>query len=217
MDAYSIIRMEILNGDLKPGERLREEMLAKKLNISRTPIREAIRKLTVEGLLLYSPNRGVTVRSYTIEDVRDTYNLRALIEGHAASLAASNPKRHELLSALERANENYQNAIESRFNSGEKETELIVKANQEFHDTIITMSQNSYIKKILHSLVAIPVIFRGFHRFEKEELLTSNLHHNQILKAIKNGDPYQAQVLMATHLYHGRDYVLHHNQKVYLK
>lgn len=211
MDVYAKIRGDILNGVLEPGEKLREEKLASKLNISRTPIREAIRRLTVEGLLIYIPNRGVTVRNYTIDDVEDAYNLRAVVEGYAASLAAQN-RETQLIIQLEESNHHYKTIIENSFKVGQKDTEAILKANSEFHDTIVTMSKNSYIKNFLRSLVAIPVLYRGFYWFDEDELKTSIKHHSDIVSAIKHRDSEQAKALMSTHLYHGRDRVLYYSR-----
>lgn len=211
MDVYAKIRGDILNGVLEPGEKLREEKLASKLNISRTPIREAIRRLTVEGLLIYIPNRGVTVRNYTIDDVEDAYNLRAVVEGYAASLAAQN-RETQLIIQLEESNHHYKTIIENSFKVGQKDTEAILKANSEFHDTIVMMSKNSYIKNFLRSLVAIPVLYRGFYWFDEDELKTSIKHHSDIVSAIKHRDSEQAKALMSTHLYHGRDRVLHYSR-----
>lgn len=209
MDVYAKIRSDILNGIFKPGEKLREEKLASIFNISRTPIREAIRQLTVEGLLIYNPNRGVSVRSYTVDDVRDAYNLRALVEGYAASLAAQN-KNSKLIIQLDEANQRYQSIIGNRLRVGEKETDAMLQANSDFHGTIVTMAKNNYIKNVLDSLVAIPVLYRGFYWFDEEELKTSFKDHNEIIKAIKNNDSEQAKSLMSTHLFTGRDRVIHY-------
>ena len=211
MDVYAKIRSDILNGVLLPGEKLREEKLANKLNVSRTPLREAIRRLTVEGLLIYSPNRGVTVRNYSIEDVVDAYNLRAVVEGYTASLAANNKESYEI-QHLEEANEKYREVIEYGIRLGRKNTEAILKINNEFHEIIVSMSKSSYARNILNSLVAIPVLYRGFYWFNEDDLKISIQHHSQLIKAIKNGDPEQSKVIMASHLYHGRDRVVYYSQ-----
>lgn len=211
MDVYAEIRGDILNGVLPPGEKLREEKLASMLNVSRTPLREAIRRLTVEGLLIYTPNRGVTVRNYTLDDVKDAYNLRAVVEGYTASLAAINRESQQIIQ-LEEANSKYKNVIENGFRIGKKDTDAILKSNSEFHEIIVSMSKSSYVKNVLSSLVAIPVLYRGFYWFDEDDLKHSIQHHDSLIIAIKNRDAEQAKVIMASHLYHGRDRVVHYSK-----
>src|SRR2546429_295825 len=87
--ATELIRDAIIDGRLSPGRRLKEEELARELGISRTPIREALLILQSEGLVEATPNRGATVRAHTVDDLDDLYQLRALLEGHAARRAAA--------------------------------------------------------------------------------------------------------------------------------
>src|SRR5579864_4506652 len=86
--ATELIREAILDGRLEPGARLKEEELARELGISRTPVREALLVLQAEGLIVAEPNRGASVRRHDAEDLHDLYQLRALLEGHAARRAA---------------------------------------------------------------------------------------------------------------------------------
>ncbi|CAM5220203.1 GntR family transcriptional regulator OS=Ureibacillus acetophenoni OX=614649 GN=SAMN05877842_102529 PE=4 SV=1 [Ureibacillus acetophenoni] len=83
MELFDLIKKEILEGELVPGQKLKEEELATKYNTSRTPIREAIQKLSAEGLVQYTKNKGTYVRKYSLEDITNTYDLRSVIEGYA--------------------------------------------------------------------------------------------------------------------------------------
>jgi len=87
--AADLIRQAIVDGRVPPGHRLKEEELAQQLGISRTPVREALLVLQSEGLVEAAPNRGATVRAYDTADLEEMYELRALLEGHAAGRAAS--------------------------------------------------------------------------------------------------------------------------------
>ena len=87
--ATEVIREAIIDGRLAPGERLKEEELARELGLSRTPIREALAVLQAEGLVDTAPNQGATVRAHDAEDLDDLYRLRALLEGYAAGRAAT--------------------------------------------------------------------------------------------------------------------------------
>src|SRR5688572_21943948 len=87
--ATELIRQAIIDGRLNPGQRLKEEELARELGISRTPVREALLMLQAEGLIDAAPNRGATVRSHSAEDLDDLYKLRAVLEGYATRRAAT--------------------------------------------------------------------------------------------------------------------------------
>src|SRR5437870_10914880 len=89
MAATELIREAIIDGRVEPGRRLKEEELARELGISRTPVREALLILQAEGLVVGTPNRGAIVRAHDSDDLRDLYDLRALLEGHGARLAAA--------------------------------------------------------------------------------------------------------------------------------
>ena len=91
--ATELIREAIVDGRLPPGQRLKEEELARELGISRTPVREALLILQTEGLVDAAPNRGAVVRSHDADDLEDLYQLRALLEGYAARRAAANISR----------------------------------------------------------------------------------------------------------------------------
>jgi len=103
MDAYHQIRRWIVEGRLRPGERLVEQRLAEELELSRTPIREALRMLQSEGLVRFEPNRGARVRSLTVADIDDLYELRGRLEAMAAELAAvrATPDQLDRLMAAE--------------------------------------------------------------------------------------------------------------------
>lgn len=194
--------------------KLREEQLSNDLNISRTPIREALRRLEADGLVIHIPNRGTTVRTYTLEDIKHAYNLRALLEGYAAFLAAQN-RQEEDMDLLFKANKKYELAVQNCTTfRGENIILEIMEANRFFHDTIIKLSGNKQIKVLLSTLIALPLVYQSFFWYSSNELLISITHHKSIESAIKEKDSEQARALMTTHIYHGRDHVLRH-QKIY--
>ena len=208
MDAYSEIKKNILRGVIPLGERLREEHLAATLNLSRTPIREAIRRLEAEGLLVYSTNRGVTVREFTYEDIQDSYALRAQIEGYAAQMAAENHDDTDL-TILKHGLSLCQEAMHQiRRQRTLEHVEMMVEANQVFHNGVVSGAKNRVLKKTLQSIVVLPIIFNGFYWFTNDDISISVNHHQSIYSAIKQKDRDLARVLMAVHIYHGRDHVL---------
>lgn len=206
--------MDILNGNLEPGERLREEDIANKLELSRTPIREAIRRLAVEELVILSPNRGATVRVYEIDDIEKVYNLRAQIEGYAASLAAINYS-DRIIQEMEKSNRDYKNALYAFFSKSKKDDIIVMElidANRRFHNLIIEASENQYIHDVISKLATLPLTFQAFNRFDKQQFLNTIEIHENIYTAIKNRDANHAKALMTSHILHGRDYVISHTK-----
>ena len=124
---FNTLRQAILRGEMEPGERLMEIQLADKLGVSRTPIREAIRKLELEGLVIMIPRKGAEVAHITEKDMRDVLEVRAALEELAATLACRNvtPERIE---ELKMANKRFEAAIIS------KDVVAIVDADVNFHD-----------------------------------------------------------------------------------
>ena len=109
---FQTLRQAILKGELKPGERLMEIQLAQKLGVSRTPVREAIRKLELEGLVLMIPRKGAEVAEITIKDLEDVLEVRAALEELAVCDACENITEEQIL-ALKEAADNFQAALES--------------------------------------------------------------------------------------------------------
>ena len=132
--ATELIREAIVDGRLEPGERLKEEELAREMGISRTPIREALLMLQAEGLVVAIPNRGAMVRVHTPEDLDDLYQLRALLEGHATRRAATRISEPEIELLRESC---------ERFDALSPEDDLreLVRENLLFHNTILDVAE----------------------------------------------------------------------------
>ncbi|WP_431799885.1 GntR family transcriptional regulator [Halobacillus andaensis] len=212
MNAYEFIKRSILHGEYSPKMRLTEEYLANELNLSRTPIREALRKLESEGLIV-SQKRGVYVRHFTKEDIEQIYDLRTLLEGYAASQAALHRKK-ENLEEMRKANKLYEEVITTYLETGETTIEYIVNINHRFHDAVIRASQNHHIHSHISKVVVVPLIFRSFYWFNEYQLRHSLEVHKTILKAIEEQDTERARAAMHEHIYHGRDQVLHHIEEI---
>jgi len=213
MDVYNQLKKDILSGAIPFGERIRENQLASRYNVSRTPVREAIRKLAAEDLIEFHPNRGATVRTYTKEDIRDNYNLRAVIEGYACSLAAMN-RDEESLALIRQSIVQSEEAIKIYRTNKTESTYQLVEANQLFHSTITRMANNAELPKVLKALTTLPIMFLGFYWFDYEGVIESVNHHKHIEKAIRRGDPDQARAYMEVHILNGRDNVLAHFHEI---
>jgi DNA-binding GntR family transcriptional regulator len=200
------LRALILTGEYGPEERLIEEQLAERLGVSRTPVRQALTKLEAEGLVELAPNRGATVRSFTVADVWDIYDLRAVLEGHAARRAAGRIGGDELARLRELTEE--MEGLAGRFEDHGEEIRALVALNQEFHGAIVEASRNSRLQRLINRTVEIPLMFKAFFWYTPHERVISNHYHRQILHALEAGDADRAEIVMREHVYEGRDFVI---------
>ncbi len=206
MNAYNFIKNAIIRGEILPGMRLAEESLAKEMGVSRTPIREAIKQLEVEGLV--TPlKRGVKVREFTKDDIKQIYDIRALLEGYAASQAALN-RTTEHIYQMKRANSFLENAIVDFEETDIVTTDDIVNSNKKFHDTVTAASKNIHIEFHISKVVVLPLVFRSFHGSGPNQLRRSLDFHETIITAIENEEPDRARTAMKEHILKGRDHVL---------
>ena len=201
------LRHAILVGEYGPQERLVEEQLARTLGVSRTPIRQALTTLEAEGLVEIAPNRGAVVRSFGAEEVWDIYDLRAVLEGHAARRAAARMGGREL-DLLRGVAAEMEGVGEGRFADREDEVRWLVARNQEFHGAIVAGSRNQRLEKLIRRTVEMPLVFKAFFWYTPHERVISNHYHRQILKALEVGDGERAEIVMREHVYEGRDFVI---------
>jgi DNA-binding GntR family transcriptional regulator len=193
---YQGIRDRIISGEYPPGAHLKEELVAEDTGASRTPVREALRRLNAEHLVEFVPNRGAYVTSWSLEDVEEIYTLRSILEGQAAFRAATRIDDDEiavLSECVERIDE-------LLIHTGDRETAGIVEANQRFHNTILDASHSERLSKMLSWLVDIPITLRTFEKYSDRDIARSNHHHRELIDAFRSQDPHWAQKVMETHL-----------------
>ncbi|MFA1820047.1 GntR family transcriptional regulator [Virgibacillus oceani] len=207
MSSYISIKNAIITGEFEPGKRLTEEALAENLNVSRTPIREALKQLESEGLVTPLQRRGVIVRQFSKEDVQQIYNLRALLESYGASEAALYRTEEELIK-MEEKNSLYEQAIATQKNPDIFIVKRIQQTNQEFHEEIFKAAKNEHLKSHISKVVVLPLVFRSFYWYNERQLMRSLEVHKTILEAVKNQEPERAKIAMQEHIYQGRDDVL---------
>lgn len=216
MEPYDFIKEAIITGSYEPGKRLTEEALANELKVSRTPIRQAIQQLELNGLVTPLKSRGVIVREFSIEDIRQIYDIRALLESYAASEAALNCT-DENYEQLVEANFKYEEAIHNHRKSEIQSIKNIHLTNQNFHDAIFKATKNEHIRSLISKVVVVPLVFRSYYWYDKKELFHSLDAHKTLLEAIKNKEPERAKVAMQEHILHGRDNVLKHESNINIK
>ncbi|HET9213433.1 MAG TPA: GntR family transcriptional regulator [Gaiellaceae bacterium] len=201
--AADLIRQAIVEGRVLPGQRLKEEELAQQLGISRTPIREALLVLQTEGLLEASPNRGATVRSYDVRDLEEMYELRALLEGHAARRAASRVGA-EQLDVLRASCERFAALV------GGADVPALVAENAVFHETILAAAGSERLSGMVRQVVALPLTYKSYVWYSPEQASASYHYHQQLVKALERGDGERAELVMCEHVFEARDVLVQH-------
>ncbi|MBX2811935.1 MAG: FCD domain-containing protein [Myxococcales bacterium] len=195
--AWETIRNGILRGVFLPGERLKEEELAAQTGVSRTPVREALRRLIREGLVEHAPNVGTRVIRWTEKELEDVFELRALLEGHAAERAAE-MMSDETLQKL-RVLTSEMELLASQGLKPESQ-DGIAQRNRMFHRLILEVGGGPRLGDLLSTIVSVPVLLRTFRRYSEHELRRSMQHHREILEAIEAGDGVWARAVMQAHL-----------------
>lgn len=190
---YRELREAIISGALRPGERLVETSLAGRLGVSRSPVREAIRRLEQDGLVTFSPRRGVAVGTATTADVDDLYSVRAVLEALAARLAARrrNP-RH--LEAMLRVVGRMERALAAL------DTAAVVRAAADFHRVLVEASGNVKLEEIMSGLLdAIRRVRLTVHSDPAWSAAALEVHR-AILAAVERHDEARAVELMGSHI-----------------
>ncbi|MCL6454963.1 MAG: GntR family transcriptional regulator [Alicyclobacillus sp.] len=207
-DVYESVKQWIVEGDLEPGQRLTEEFLSTTLGISRTPVREAMKRLEADGLVTPVKRRGVVVRSFTAEDVQQIYDIRALLEGYAAGHAArfrTDAQIEQMAEAVSVYDRCLRLPTERR-----QHIHDLMQANNAFHETLHAAAHNPHLNFMIGKVVVLPLVFRSFYWYSAEETAKSNEDHKRILHAVVLGDADWARSEMLAHIYRGRDHVLAH-------
>jgi DNA-binding GntR family transcriptional regulator len=209
--AADVLRGAIVDGSLIPGERLKEERLANELGISRTPVREALLILQSEGLVEMVPNRGSFVRMLSTEELLDTYQLRALLEGYGARLAASClTEEHfiELRSIASRFE-----ALADRFDKSadpdvrKEVVQGLVAENIAFHKVILENAGSPRLLEVL-AVIAMPLAYRTMFDLTRTQVQSSVLRHYQIVRALESRDSERTEMLMKEHIFEARDHLV---------
>ncbi len=205
---YDVLWARILAGEISHGARISDLDWSKKLNVSRTPVREAIRKLQQDGILIQLDRGGCEIRRMDANDLRSLYRCRAALEALAAREATSNATRRQI-SRLSDVVEKTQTALEGR------EFERAFELNTQFHSVILTMAQNAYLERLLHDLRRMILFARSSLMIAanqseitdeyREHLERVQNDHRAILDAIAAKDADLAAERMQAHLFSTAD------------
>lgn len=198
--AYDEIRGRILSGDLAPGTRLREVVLAAEAGVSRTPVREALRRLSAEGLAVVLPRRGAIVSDWSPTDLDEIFELRVLLEGVGAGLAAQKINQ----SSIDELADLAEQIDRLRIRRTPRDLEKITEMNSRFHLMVARSSGNQRLVALLSHLIEAPLVARTFSRYSDEELARSAAHHLELVAALRAHSRDWAESVMRTHLYAAR-------------
>jgi len=198
---YESLKNQIINEELEPGERLLDDKLAFSFGVSRTPVREALTRLSSEGLVEITPRSGIYVKKLTKKDVEEIYKIRKVLEGLAAREATSIIKDEELaqLDLLFKK-------AKCSLNSDDHQS--CIDLDVTLHNLILKNCQNSRLHSIMTNLNTLIHVFRVRVARNKEKARQALYEHEAILKAIKARDPEKAEKMMMEHIEKSKKYIL---------
>ncbi|MEF9941422.1 MAG: GntR family transcriptional regulator [Lachnospiraceae bacterium] len=190
---FNTLRQAILKGELKPGERLMEIQLANKLGVSRTPVREAIRKLELEGLVLMIPRKGAEVAEITEKSLRDVLEVRCALEELAVQIACDKITKKQIES-LKEAAKAFEAILENT------DVTHIAEADVQFHDIIYEATDNQRLVQLLSNLREQMYRFRV--EYLKKEAVYENLlvEHQEIINSLEHHQKAAASAAMKQHI-----------------
>jgi DNA-binding GntR family transcriptional regulator len=207
--ATGLIRQAILDGTLRPGQRLTEEGLARDLRISRTPVREALRVLQTEGLVESAPYQGSSVRTYPIGDLDDLYQLRALLEGHAARRAAQRIAAGDV--------DRLRDGCARLFAIGDATVDnvaQIVEENLFFHTTILEAAGSRRLTEMVRKVTELPLVYKSYVWYSPNQKRSSERAHEQLVHALAAHDADRAELIMRGHIDEARDLLIARMQAI---
>jgi DNA-binding GntR family transcriptional regulator len=207
ISAYHQIRQGIVEGLYRPGERIVEKRLADDLQLSRTPIREAIRMLQSEGLVHSLPNRGATVRDLTVVGIGDLYEVRGRLEALAGELAARRATT-EQIERLSQAESAFAGAVRKMDINDIDAIRRVFHLNDEFHLIMLESAGNERLTQTLIRTVDHPLVFQAFRHYNLSAMRRSALFHRLIFEAIQARESVRAGNLVLEHILQGRDQLL---------
>lgn len=190
---FNTLRQAILKGELEPGERLMEIQLAERLGVSRTPIREAIRKLELEGLVLMIPRKGAEVAKISARSLRDVLEVRRALEELAIELACQRMTEEDL-GELQEAQDEFKKAI------ADGDAMRIAETDEHYHDVIYSGTQNAKLIQMLNNLREQMYRYRLEYIKDADKRKILILEHERVLKAIRDRKVAEAKEAMREHI-----------------
>lgn len=193
--AYAQIRSMILQGILPPGSQIREEQLAETCGVSRTPVRDALRRLEADSFIRRNESQRSFVADWSMDDVEEAFLLRGMLEGHAARRAAKRVSWDQ----LERL-KTHNRALGDAVSGATPDIQAFLEHNREFHAIILEAAASERLAGMLSRLVERPVVLRTAQQYDQENLRRSHHEHEELLAAFARQDGDWAEAVMAAHI-----------------
>lgn len=193
--AYENIRERILTGTLAPGAKLKEEELALLCGVSRTPVREALRRLEAEMLVRRTDSQRTYVAEWSLDDVDEVFVLRGMLEGHAAARAARRITADQL-ARLHHIND----AIGAAIRGPVADVQAFLAQNAAFHAVILDAAGSARLSAMLGGLIEQPIVRQTALRYSIAELSRSHAEHGELIAALEKRDSDWARAVMTGHI-----------------
>ncbi len=201
---YRALRTGILDGTYPFGARLGEVDLAAAFGVSRTPVREALRRLESEGIVEVVPYRGVRVRRWSAQEIDDIFDLRAVLEGYAAGRAAQRATASDVAALDALCDE-----MEALAGAGPpSDLDHLAALNGRLHRRILELSGNALLPQLVWSITQLPLVVSTFGHYSADELRRSMRHHRELVDALRAHDPRWATAVMQAHVRAARRVIL---------
>lgn len=197
---YNCIRQNIAVGYYKPGDRLNEQQIADELQVSRSPVREAIKQLTGDGFVVYIPNKGSFVKQLTIKELNDMYDMRVMIESYAIEKACEN-----LSDELRKKLEDFRDKFPVY--SEDSDRKRYIELDKEFHSAIVENTGNQYAIEVFNTLYIQISMFRTISLSDTERFRLSLQDHMKMIGYILDGSVKKAVRRLRIHLLYGKESV----------
>lgn len=193
---YGIIKHRILDGHYPAGSYVREAAIGQELALSRTPIREALRRLVSDGWVEAIPHHGARVVAWTSRDVEEVFELRVLLEPQVVRRAATRIAPARLATLVGLAEQ-----MEARCARDDDDAvDEIAVLNNRFHAELVAAADSPRLQRLLETIVQVPVSRRSFHHYTAEELEGSMRHHRELIRALEVGDGEWGASVMRAHI-----------------
>lgn len=204
--AYRTVRARIMRGQYGEAAHITELEICKASGVSRTPVREALRRLQAEGFVTIAPNHGAVVSHWNSAEMDDLFELRALLESYGVERAAQRITPEGIAELRKLAEAQYRESTQR----SDGYTQRIGEYNRRFHHVLHQFAESRRLITVLAPLVEVPTMLRTFSQYEPDELVRSAEDHLQLVKALESGKGSNAAKLMRQHILAART-SLHHD------
>jgi DNA-binding GntR family transcriptional regulator len=200
------IRDAILKGQYPAGSWIRELMVAREAEVSRTTVRQALNALAAEGYVELHPNRGAMVVEWSIERLMQVFEVRAMLEGYGCELAAVH-RSDDDVDCLQADADRFSELVERR---GGHDSRQIAELNNAFHTRILAAARNPSLTSLLAAVVQVPLVTQTFSRYDEAALRRSAQQHQDLVQAIRRRDRDWAHATMRSHILAARQVLQDH-------